>query len=226
LEERQRSPSSRQFDAVAEKLSSPERVIALSDGVFAIVITILVLEVRIPHNLTHDTIGDAFTQLRPTLLAWVVSFVLIGMYWVAHRDIFARVGAVNRDLVWLNLLFLLPTALIPFASSVLGEYPQEAKAHLAYGLVLIAVSFMRLIMYWYVIRHPPLLLEGALDRHSRQGFVLAGLPIAVYLVAMAVSEASATASTLLFLSVPALYFSVVTIARERGGPESEAEDFS
>ena len=98
MEERQRSPSSRQFDAVAEKLSSPERVIALSDGVFAIVITILVLEVRIPHNLTHDTIGDAFTQLRPTLLAWVVSFVLIGMYWVAHRDIFARVGAVNRDL--------------------------------------------------------------------------------------------------------------------------------
>ena len=49
-------------------------------------------------------------------MAWIISFLLVGMYWVMHRDLFSRVRHVNRDLVWLNLLFLLPVSLIPFAA--------------------------------------------------------------------------------------------------------------
>ena len=212
--------------SIEEELSSPDRVIMLSDGVFAIILTILVLELRVPHDLSRASLGQAVHDLRPTLIAWVLSFLIIGMYWMAHRDIFARVWAVNRDLVWLNLLFLLPCALIPFASSVLGEYPDDAKAVRFYGLVVIVVSVMRLFLYWYVIRHPRLLRPGALSAHSAQGVVLIMVPVAVYIVAMVVAEVSPMAGIIIFMSVPAIYFGAVTIARERGGGHGEAEDFS
>ena len=97
-------------------MHSPERVTMLSDGVFAIVLTILVLELKVPHGLAHKSLGEAIHELRPTFLAWTVSFLITGMYWVAHRDIFARVRTVNRDLVWLNLLFLLPMCPDPLRS--------------------------------------------------------------------------------------------------------------
>ena len=167
------------------RLHSPERVATLSDGVFAIVLTILVLELKVPHGLEHKSLGEAIHELRPTLLAWVVSFLITGMYWVAHRDIFARVQTVNRDLVWLNLLFLLPCALIPFAASVLGEYPDESKAIQVYGIVLILVSVMRVLVYWYVVSHPTLLWPGSVGDKTALGFVLGLVPVVIYLIAIA-----------------------------------------
>ena len=144
-------------DFVGERLRNPERVVFLSDGVFAIVMTILVLEIKVPHDLSRESFRHALAELRPTLVAWVISFLITGMFWVAHRDIFSRVRYVNRDLVWLNLLFLLPAALLPFAASLLGEYPDDRVALQLYGIVAIAVSVMRLVVYWYVVRRPKLL---------------------------------------------------------------------
>lgn len=209
-----------------EKMHSPERVTMLSDGVFAIVLTILVLELKVPHGLPHKSLGEAIHELRPTFLAWIVSFLITGMYWVAHRDVFARVRTVNRDLVWLNLLFLLPCALIPFASSVLGEYPDDSKAIEVYGIVVIVVSVVRLILYWYIVHHPALLWPGSVSDRSALGIVLGLIPVVIYVIAIAVSFASPTVSVILFLSVPALYFLAVTIARDQGGKRSEADDFS
>ena len=94
---------------------------ALSDGVFAIMLTLLVLEITVPPNLSQQSLRHVLHELGRRVLAWVISFLITGMYWVAHRDLFARVRFVNRDLVRLNLLFLLPVGLIPFASSVLGS---------------------------------------------------------------------------------------------------------
>jgi uncharacterized membrane protein len=113
--------------SVQQKLRSPERVAALSDGVFAIVMTILVLEIAVPANLSSDSLRDVLEELRPTFTAWVVSFLIAGMYWVAHRDLFARLRAVNRDVVWLNLVFLLPASLIPFGASMLGSTPTSSS---------------------------------------------------------------------------------------------------
>jgi len=213
-------------DPVAERLRSPERVTALSDGVFAIVITILVLEIKVPAHLPTSSLREAFHELRPTLVAWIISFLITGMYWVAHRDIFARVRAVNRDLVWLNLLFLLTTALIPFAASVLGEYPDARIAIQLYGVVVTLTSLLRLALYAYVIRHPDLMVTQAPRHRTRQGFFLAALPIVLYLVAIGFAWVSTTASALLLFSVPVIYFLAVTFARDRGDATSEAEDFS
>ena len=214
------------MDSVGRQLGSSERLKALSDGVFAIILTILVLELKVPPHLPHTSLLEAFRELRPTLVAWVISFLITGMYWVAHRDIFARVRTVSRDLVWLNLLFLLPCALIPFAASVLGEYPEDSRAIQLYGVVLILCSLLRLSLYGYVVRHPAHLWPGALGDHSGLAYLLVMLPIVVYLVAMVVGAASPGAAAIIFLAVPAIYFLAVTVARVRSDASSEVEDFS
>jgi len=213
-------------DIVGENLRSPDRVVFLSDGVFAIVMTLLVLEIKVPHDLSHDSFRHALAELRPTLVAWIISFLITAMFWVAHRDIFARVRFVNRDLVWLNLLFLLPAALLPFAASLLGEYPDNRVALQLYGIIALAVSVMRLVMYWYVVRRPKLLWPQSSERRFEEGLLLSALPIWIYLAAIGIAFASPTASIVLLFSVPVIYFAAVTIARERGGTTSEADEFS
>ena len=213
-------------DVTQERLRSPDRVLALTDGVFAIIVTILVLEIAVPPNLSRDSLQGVLRELRPTLLAWVISFLITGMYWVAHRDLFARIHFVNRDLVWLNLLFLLPASLIPFVASVLGEYPDEPLAIHIYGVVMVAVSVMRLALYGYVIRRPKLLWAGEVSGRSWIGYLIVASPIAVYVIAMAVAGASTAASVALFFAVPVLYFVLVTILRERRGTRAQADDFS
>jgi TMEM175 potassium channel family protein len=213
-------------DIVGENLRSPDRVVFLSDGVFAIVLTILVLEIKVPHDLSQDSFRHALAELRPTLVAWIISFLITAMFWVAHRDIFARVRFVNRDLVWLNLLFLLPAALLPFAASLLGEYPDNRVALQLYGIVAVAVSVMRFTMYWYVVRRPKLLWPQRGKRRLEEGFLLSALPVWIYLIAIAVAFASTTASIVLLFSVPVIYFLAVTIARDRSGSTNEADEFS
>ncbi len=215
-------------DADEDRTTSVGRVEALTDGVFAIILTILVLEIAIPPNLSQHSLAEVGKELRATLVAWIISFLITAMYWVWHRDLFARVRIVNRDLVWLNLLFLLPACLIPFAASVLGKYPDEAKAVYIYGIVMIAVTVLRTFMYWYVIRRPRLLKERhrPTRRRSRQGLAIAAVPVVVYALAMALAATSPAASISLFFSVPILYFLLITVLRERSGSGDEADEFS
>ncbi len=208
------------------RLRSPDRVVALSDGVFAIITTILVLEIAVPEDLSEQSLLEALDDLRPTLVAWVISFLLTGMFWVAHRDLFARVRVVNRDLVWLNLLFLLPVSLIPFAASVLGEYPNEPVALHLYGVVLIAATLMRFVLYRYVVRRPVLLWPDVSTDRAGVGLAITAAPIAVYLLAMVVAGASTALSAMLYFSVPVLYFVLVTVLREHRSTRSEADDFT
>ena len=209
-----------------EGLRSPSRVEALSDGVFAIILTLLVLEIAVPKDLSGQSLREVITELRPTMVAWVISFLMAGMYWVTHRDLFARIRFVNRDLVWLNLLFLLPVSLIPFAASVLGEYPDEPIALHIYGVVMIIAALMRIAMYWYVGRRPRLFHGGEVPDRFGLGVAISAAPIVFYVAAMVVADASTTASVVIFLSVPFVYFLGVTLLREGPGTRAEAEEFS
>jgi len=201
-------------------------VVTLSDGVFAIVVTILVLEISVPDGLSQRSLSQVLEELRPTLVAWVVSFLIAGMHWVAHRDLFSRVKSVNRDLVWLNLLFLLPVSLIPFAASVLGKYPDEPIALHLYGAVMIVVTVMRTVLYWYVIRRPALLWPDVNPERPLLALAISASPIVVYALAMAVAGVSAPLSVVLYFAVPVLYFLLVTLLRDRSSTRAEADEFT
>jgi len=120
-----------------QRRGSPDRVVAFTDGVFAIIITILVLEIGVPAGLADQTLRESVEELLPTLWAWVSSFLITGMYWVMHRDLFARVRVVNRDLVWLNLLFLLPACLIRSRRRCSASTSDEPIALHIYGVVVL-----------------------------------------------------------------------------------------
>lgn len=211
--------------AAEQRRGDPERVKAFTDGVFAIIITILVLEIGVPADLPEQSLREAVEETGPELLAWVISFLITGMYWMWHRDLFAQVRYVNRDVVWLNLLFMLPAALIPFAASVLGEYHDEPIALHLYGVVLIATALMRWVLYAYVMRRPSLLWEPPTHRGRRIGGLIAVSPIVVYGLAMLVAGASPTLSLVLYLAMPLLYFALIAILRQRPDTKDEAQDF-
>jgi uncharacterized membrane protein len=111
-----------QAGAMLERTHDPSRVLALSDGVFAIVITLLVLEVHVPELSQGQSLSAALAEVRPSFNAFVITFILTGMYWVAHRDLFALIRRTDRGLVWLNILSLLPLCLLPFGAGMLGRY--------------------------------------------------------------------------------------------------------
>jgi uncharacterized membrane protein len=138
--------------ALAERLHDPARVLALSDGVFAIIITLLVLEVHVPELTQGQALNQTLAEVHPSLVAFVISFVLAGMYWVGHRDLFALIRRTDRGLVWLNILYLLPLCLLPFAAGLLGRYDTEPVALRIYGLLLVVIAGMRVVMWLYAAR--------------------------------------------------------------------------
>ena len=207
-------------------LSSPERVSAFTDAVLAIIMTILVLEVGVPSGLSEQSLREALDEIGSTLIAWIISFLLVGMYWVWHRDLFNKVRAVNRDVVWLNIVFLLPVSLIPFAAAVLGDYHDEAIALRLYGLVLLAVTAAKLVLYWYVQNRPQLLSTPPSRRTVRLGLLLSAAPASLYAIAMALAGVSHQLSLAIYLAVPGAYFLLVTLLRDRPATAGRADGFS
>jgi uncharacterized membrane protein len=143
----------------------------------------------------------------------VISFLVTGTYWAWHRSTFSNVRFANRDLVWLNLLFLLPASLIPFATGMIGEYPEEATALHLYGTVLLVLTVMRIVMDWYLSRHEWLLWVPRSKRTKRMATLLAAAPLLVYGVAMAVAGSLPELSLALYFSLPILYFILITVLK-------------
>ncbi len=209
-----------------ERQRDPARVLALSDGVFAIIITLLVLDVRVPQLADGRSLGGALAEVRPSLIAFLISFVVAGMYWVAHRDLFSLIRRTDRILVWLNILYLLPLCLLPFAASLLGRFDREPEALRIYGLVLVAIAVMRVLTWLYAIHRRDLLWQPLDRRQRRAGLVLAGYPGVVYLVAIAVAGAVPAVSLAIYAGMPVLYFLGITLLRTGRRRDREFANFT
>ena len=122
------------------------RIVAFSDGVFAIAITLLVLGLGIPKGLAGGELTDALFDQWDNLLAFAISFAVIGRFWVVHHRFFAEVDAFDGRLLGLNLLYLAWIVLIPFSSEVLGEYGGETPSVVLYSVNLAAVVLVGLWM--------------------------------------------------------------------------------
>ena len=106
-----------------------ERMILFSDAVFAIAITLLVIEIKIPevhstteHPLKEEVIIQKLAELIPKFIGFIVSFILIGQYWIVHHRMFSFVINFTDRLIWLNILFLFAIALMPFSTGFYSEY--------------------------------------------------------------------------------------------------------
>lgn len=192
------------------------RLEAFSDGVFAIAITLLVLEIKVPGRG-----ADLATELLhrwPSYLAYAVSFLTIGIMWVNHHQLFKFVQATDRALLFLNLGLLMCVAFVPFPTSVVADFVhtsgQERAAAALYGVTLtVTAVFWQLLWYWG-IRRPEVLRDDA-DRAELagidRGFWL-GLP--VYAAGTAIALASPIASVAMFGAVALFYVFERPLARE------------
>jgi uncharacterized membrane protein len=212
--------------ASLERLYDPARVLALSDGVFAIIITLLVLEVHVPELTPAHSLNQALAEVRPSLVAFVISFILAGMYWVGHRDLFALIRRTDRGLVWLNILYLLPLCLLPFAAGLLGRYDREPVALRIYGLLLVAIAVMRVVMWLYATNRRHLLWQRLDERQRRAGLALHLYPGLVYLLAFLIARRAPVASLLIYAGLPLLYFLSITVLRGSRKRDQEFADFT
>jgi len=124
------------------------RIVAFSDGVFSIAITLLVLNLSISHHLTDGEVGNALWEQREQLLAYAISFAVIARFWIVHHSFFSEVTAFDGRLISLNMLYLGCLVLIPFSSSVLGEYGGQLPAVVVYSANLTAVVLVGQWMSW------------------------------------------------------------------------------
>jgi uncharacterized membrane protein len=152
---------------------------AASDGVFAIAITLLVLGLAVPiiHPPQDAKLSQALIGLWPNFLAYALSFAVIGIMWNNHHMLFRSVQRIDRTTFLLNLILLGITAFIPFASALLGTYPQLKASTVMYGLTLDAASITYNGILHYLIRRRAFfanITEGALRQtvfHYRVGLV-------------------------------------------------------
>src|SRR5215469_11180256 len=125
------------------------RILALSDGVFAIAITLLILEIAVPATTTSAGLSSALLRLWPRYLAYFISFVVIARFWVIHRLAFRLIARDDEALVWLNLLLLLFIAFLPFPTAVLGQHPGSPAAAVLYAITVILASLASVGYWWY-----------------------------------------------------------------------------
>ena len=125
------------------------RILALSDGVFAIAITLLILEIAVPPATGDADLSKALLGLWPRYLAYILSFVVIARFWVTHHLAFRLIARYDAGLVWLNLLLLMFVAFLPFPTAVLGEHNGSPPAAVLYGAAVALTGAASAGYWWY-----------------------------------------------------------------------------
>jgi uncharacterized membrane protein len=128
------------------------RVLALSDGIFAIAITLLVISIAVPVGLARDAFHDALLDLLPRILVMALSIFVVGSAWIEHHRSFGLLQRIDRRLVVLNIGALGLVAFVPLPHQVLGAYPHEPMAYVLYAVVLGSLNAMFIVMDAYVRR--------------------------------------------------------------------------
>jgi uncharacterized membrane protein len=140
---------------MSKKVSSwfrRDRTEALTDGIFATVMTILVLSLVVPTvsgpNTSATLQADVY-GLIPDIFAYIITFIFLGVLWISHQNIFSHITTIDLRTLWINILLLLSVALAPFSTALLGRYPLQPIAVIAYGINALVVSVLFNILWFY-----------------------------------------------------------------------------
>jgi TMEM175 potassium channel family protein len=190
-------------------LAETSRLEAFSDGVFAIAITLLVLELHVPDLEEGERLWPALLDEWPQFGAYLTSFAILGIMWTNHHSMFRQIQRADRGLIFLNLGLLLWTALLPFPTNLFAEYLQDDSidAHVAAAvystnLTLAAIAFSSI--WWHVLRKH--LIDHDLDRAQQRRSVLRfSVGTVIYAATIGLSFVSAPL-TLLVQFLLALYY--------------------
>ena len=192
-------------------LRSTARTEAFSDGVMAIAITLLILNVRIDTGYAgaHGLLR-ALNHEWPAYLAYITAFLTIAIMWLNHHALFDKVGQVDKSLAWTNLALLLTISVLPFPTSVVAQYLRaggtDAKVAVSfYGLLSMLNGFAWLGFWVHLARYPVLLQEPYDAAYARLERRRTATGVATYAAATAVAWLAPMVALLLFLAVAIFY---------------------
>jgi uncharacterized membrane protein len=181
------------------------RVLAFSDAFFAIAMTLLVVGIEIPDLTAGDSVGELAEVLHDDLgsfVSFVISFAVIGRYWVAHHSFCSRLAAADGGLIGLNLVYLMFIAFLPFPTGLLGNYFENPLSVVVYALTVAAVSGMEVVLFRHAQRRD-LFERQPPEEVYRWGVRLSLSPVIFFVLSIPlafVSTSLAVASW--FLAVP------------------------
>lgn len=196
---------------------SKARLEAFSDGVVAIIITIMVLELKVPAN----AMTDRLQALVPILISYLLSFVMVGIFWVNHNHLLHTLRQVSGKILWLNLHLLFWLSLLPFCTAYLGAFPTQPQPNALYGLLLClcGLSFDALRRAIAQQHQSDPIMRALHDSASNRNVIATAL----FLMSVPLAYVAPWVSWLVFVLVPAVY-AVPGPTIERMSQETHLED--
>ena len=185
------------------------RIEALADGIFAVAMTLLVLDVKLPDSelyaTNHDLIARIFS-LEHIYVIYFVSFIVLGMYWVAHHATFHYIRYVDHTLLWINLFFLFVITSVPFGTDMLGSHNALTFPYLYFGTKVLLLSSLLVSQIFYLRRHPelaqPSLTQAVVRKIVRRSAIFALVPV----LSMAVVFYNMRFALYLYFLLPVVHF--------------------
>jgi uncharacterized membrane protein len=167
------------------ELFRPDRLLAFSDGVFGVAITLLVIDVHLPETRGsgEPVLLAGLVAMIPNLFVFAFTFVVVGMSWLGHHRKFSYVAQVDGTLLWFNLIYLMALCLVPFASGVLARHAGDPVAFALYAGVMALVDLLSAAVSAYALRAPFLVPLPALTAERRRDIIMPPLLNAVIFAA-------------------------------------------
>ena len=194
---------------MAKLTGTTERLEMFSDGVIAIAITLLVLQIRVP-DVGSGNLFSALWDDWPSFVAYAVSFIVIGIMWVSHHSMFDRIAAVDRTLLFINLFLLLCIAFLPFPTALLARYVSEggtnaSVAAATYSATMTVIGLTFSAMWIHLYRHMELLVPGLTRDRVLRSCKRSVLGVGVYAASIGLAFISAQACFAVYALV-SVYF--------------------
>jgi TMEM175 potassium channel family protein len=181
------------------------RVLAFSDGLFAIAMTLLIVAVGVPHlddGASIHELADALNDLTPAFVSFFISFAVIGRYWLAHHQFVSLLSSMSQSFVALNLLYLAFIAFLPFPTALLGEYFENPLSIVLYAINVGIVSGLEVVLFRNAYRND-LLQRKPTPEVYRFGVIASLSPVFFFAISIPIAFASTTVAVLTwFLTAP------------------------
>jgi uncharacterized membrane protein len=161
-----------------------QRLEAFTDGVYAIAITLLILDIRIP-EVPYNALGSALFKLLPQMYTYVLSFFVVGLYWIANHRVARNVKQVDGVLILMNLAWLLFVSVMPFPAALLGRYPLKGIPITIYGADLILANAAGFFINRYLQKHPELCVTPITPTMMRATIPIYALTNGLYIIGIA-----------------------------------------
>ncbi|MEX0832292.1 MAG: TMEM175 family protein [Actinomycetota bacterium] len=193
-----------------------DRLLAFSDGVFAIAATLLIFSIKVPAPKPNDEelVVQDLTALGPRLTSVAISFAVIGLYWVSHHRRFRYIKRYDEGLLWINLVLLASIIFLPFATELIGVHSDDRVAVVVYGASLSAAGFVSAFMWFYASHNYHLIdREDISPEGIHRATVRIMIPPLIFLASTGAAFVHANlAKTLWYLPIP-IYLSMEFLRR-------------